>query len=112
MKTLVMQKAFRSGIAAVIGLGQNVTVLLAPGGIVDFGNNDLDLVTGFVEAVIETDRVEPVAEIAQVGKESYRSLQCHAGFICNQPAHSCRQFDSLVAEMILAPEPGRGGASA
>ena len=52
---------------------QYVGVSLPPGYVLDLGDDVLHPPTGGVEAVVEADRVEGVAEVAQAGEEADRA---------------------------------------
>ena len=93
--------------AGLPGHVEDVADLLAPGGVGDFGDQRLDLRAVGREAVVDADRVDAVAEIAQMGQQADRALRAAAGLPFRQIAHVSIQRHAGVAEMILAAEPGQ-----
>jgi hypothetical protein len=49
---------------------QNVTIFFSPRGVVNLSHYGLHLLIGFIVAIIETNRIEAIAEIAQVSKQA------------------------------------------
>jgi hypothetical protein len=49
---------------------QDVTILFTPGGVVNLSHYGLHLLIGFIVAIKETDRIEAIAEVAQVSEHA------------------------------------------
>ena len=89
---------------------QDVGVLLPPGDVLDVGDDRLDLLPALVEAVIEGDRVEGVAEAAQAGEEADRAGGAGAGGRRDRLPGALVERLRRVAHEVLAAEAGEGAA--
>ena len=47
----------------------HITVLLAPGGVVNLGNNELHSAARFIPAKIKTNRIHAIAEVPKVREQ-------------------------------------------
>jgi hypothetical protein len=65
-------------IGPVLRFIQHVAVHFSPGGIVDFHNDGFEVVSLWIEAVVEGCRIEAITEISEVTKESYRAGKAFA----------------------------------
>ena len=86
---------------------EDVADLLAPGGVGHFGDQQVEFFPTGLKTIIDADRVDAVAEVAQVGQQADRALRATAGLSFRQIAHVGVQRDLGIAEMILATEPGQ-----
>ena len=96
----VLRRASRS-LPAV----EHVAVLFAPRGVVDFGNDELERAVGGIEAVVETDRVEAVAEVARVREQADWPAWTHAGVACDAIAHRALQGHLRRAQVLATLDP-------
>ena len=86
---------------------ENIAVLFSPRGIVDFGHGGLHVPVLPVVKVIETDRVEAMAEIAQMGQESDRTPGSTADPLLDEIPHGMVQGYTGVPQMIPSPQVGQ-----
>ena len=66
------------------GVMHHITMLLAPGGVVDLGDNILDSAARFIPAEIKTDRIHAIAEVSKVREQGDRPLRSTPPFAFNQ----------------------------
>src|ERR1700761_5658451 len=79
---------------------QYVGVSLPPGYVLDLGDDSLDPPTGGVEAVVEADRVEAVAEVAQAGEEADRAGGAGRAGVGDDIADALVERAGRVAEVV------------
>ena len=108
--------------AAVLAAhAQHVGVALAPRRVGDLGDDRLQALARAVEAVVEADGVEQVAQAAQVGQQPHRAARARAGALGDERADGVGERDLGVAEVVGAaeaherrvrrrPQPGRADA--
>ena len=87
--------------------GEDIRMTLSPGNVLDVGDDRLDPAAGAVEAVVEADRVEGVAEVAQAGEQADRAGGAGAGRGLDGVERALGERAPRVAEEVGAPEPGR-----
>ncbi len=78
-----------------------------PWGIGDFRDNRFDTAAGFVEAVVETDRIKNVAKVTQVGQQADGAGRPPAGRPFDTIAHRLLERRIGMAEIVAAFKPGR-----
>ncbi len=61
-------EALRAGRTLIVPVVEDIAVPFAPGRVVDLGDQRFEAFTRRVETVVETDRVEAMPEVAQVGQ--------------------------------------------
>lgn len=88
---------------------QHVGVALLPGRVGDLGNDPAQAVVT-IEAVVEADRIEHMAEVAQMREQADRTVRALAGVGLHAIAHCFIQWNSWVAEIIAATELRQVGA--
>ena len=91
------------------GYGQHVRMALLPGRVGDLRDEGLDASIGGVEHVIEADRVEAMAEVAQMGQHPDRARRSLAGCLPNPFAHRFVERHAGIAEVIRASHPRERG---
>ena len=94
-----------------LAAGEHVGVALSPGDVLDLGDDRLDPLAGGVEAVVEADRVEGVAEVAQAGEQADRAGGAGAGLGLDGVADALVERPRRVAEVVGAAEAGGGAAA-
>src|ERR1700761_2680148 len=90
---------------------QYVGVSLPPGYVLDLGDDSLDPPTGGVEAVVEADRVEAVAEVTQAGEEADRAGRAGRAGSLDGVVDALVERTRRVAEVVGAAEAGGGAAA-
>jgi spermidine/putrescine transport system ATP-binding protein len=97
------------------GLGvlelQHVGMPLVPGRVGDLRHDRLDGLPGRVVDVVQADRVEVVAEVAQVREQPDRAPRPHARLALDGVAYRLVQRLARVAVEILPAEPADGGSA-
>lgn len=63
-----------------------------------------------IEAIVEADRVEHVAEVTQMGQQPDRALGALAGVRLHAVAHGLVQRNARIAQIVAAPELRQAGA--
>ena len=81
---------------------------LAPGDVLDVGHDRLHPLAGGVEAVVEADRVEGVAEVAQAGEQADRAGGAAAGLGLDRVAGALVERPRRVAHEVLRGGSGPG----
>ena len=66
---------------------QHIAMLLAPRCVVDLGDNRFEYFPACIKAIVETNRVEAVAKVTQVGQKADRATGPGAGVAGNQVAN-------------------------
>ena len=97
--------------ALALAAGEDVGVALSPGDVLDIGDHSFHPLAGAVEAVVEADRVEGVAEVAQAGEQADRAGGARAGLGLDRVAGALVQRPRRVAHEVGAAEAGRGAAA-
>ena len=92
-----MSSSSLSTVPSLLAAGEDVGVALSPGDVLDVGDDRLDPLAGRVEAVVEADRVEGVAEVAQAGEQADRAGGAGAG----------RGLDGVAGALGERPRSGR-----
>src|SRR4029450_12342748 len=85
---------------------EHVTMALAPRRVGNLGHDRAELAIVLVEAEIEADRIETVAEIAQMRQQPYRSVRALAGVLGDALPDRLAQVDRRITEVIGAVETG------
>lgn len=86
----------------IVSIPKHITMVLAPGGIVDFNHNGFDRKIGSVVAVIKAGRIEAISEISQVGQQTNRPGRPVSEVPLNKIPHSGIHGHARIAKMIFA----------
>jgi hypothetical protein len=81
-------------------LSQNVTILFAPGGVVNLSHYGLHLFIGFIVAIIETNRIEAIAEIAQVSEHANGTGRPLPQSFVHKVPDGSLQWNSWISQVI------------
>jgi hypothetical protein len=87
-------------------LTQDVTILFTPGSVVNLGHYGLHLRIGFIVAVIETNRIEAIAEVAQVSEQANGADRPLSQSFLYKVPHSLLEWYSRITQVIPPAEIG------
>ncbi len=79
---------------------QDVTILFTPGGVVNLGHYGLHLLIGFIVAIIETNRIEAIAEVAQVSEHANGTGRPLPQSFVHKVSDGLLQRNSRIAQVI------------
>ncbi|MCW0417700.1 hypothetical protein NB689_003454 [Xanthomonas sacchari] len=96
----------RGAVTARLGHRQHVGVALPPRRVGDLGHDAVQALLRVV-AVVERDRIEAMAEVAQVGEHAHRAQRTLAGVLLHAVAHRFVQRLRGVAQVVAAAELGQ-----
>ena len=105
MEGFVEAVALGRSFSLVQAITQHIRMPFFPRRIGDLGDNGFDTGIGHIETVVEADRVEAVAEGAQVSEKANRSARSGAGLAFHQIAHCLVEWHLRIAEVVGAPQP-------
>ncbi len=94
----------------VLMFAHHITMLFVPRGVINLGDNVVDRVHVFIEAIIETHRIKTVTEVSQVRKQAHWSARAITGLLFHQVQHRLFQRTVTIAQVIAAAEPRQIGS--
>jgi len=86
---------------------QYITMALSPGRIMNLHNDGFDRPIRLIVAIIETGRIETVAEISQMGQQADGSLRSLTEMVFNKIRYCMIQRNSRITEVIPAAKAGQ-----
>lgn len=87
---------------------QDIAVTFSPGRIADFSDNIFESIVVFVEAIVETDRVETEAKATQIRQNAYRPDGTCAFFVLDKVSDCLVQRFTRIAQVITTLESRHG----
>ena len=79
---------------------QDVTILFTPGGVVNLSHYGLHLLIGFIVAIIETNRIEAIAEVTQVSEHANGASRPLLQSFAHKVSDGLLKWNSRIAQVI------------
>jgi hypothetical protein len=86
----------------VMRITKHITMVLPPGGIVDFNHNGFNPDVTSVVAVIKAGRIEAISKISQMGQQTNRPVRSFPDACFNKIPNSSIHGRERIAKMIFA----------